>query len=476
MICIRGLLVVISAVIFLILDQTAQAAPDRIALVIGNGKYVNTNTLPNPPNDARAVGKALTAVGFDVLQGIDLDRVAMENLLRKFLNKAVGAKVSLLFYAGHGLQVDGRNYLIPVDAKIESASDLNFGTVDLENILRSLDDPSRANIIILDACRDNPMARSFASHSRSATVEAGLAPYTSLGTGTLIVFSTAPGKVAGDGQGTNSPFTSSLVKYLGTPGLEVRQMLTRVRAEVASTTGDKQVPWDNSSLRGDVYLAGLLPATSAQVPQLATAIASPTVPGADIVTKPTGSKSAAPSLQPPAADAAQAWAVTKDTTSAAVLQDFIRQFGKTPYGSMARARLKELQLPVPKLPDKVAVAAPTAVTAPPTPAAPSLSGIWQVKRCSVNGRCFGIEKITLNQTANGQLTGEWNPADTVFTYNVKGKIDGGRVTLTSENTMVDYNFHLVLRAASGPQSQMEGTCAKRHIVVDEEYTVVMTKM
>jgi uncharacterized caspase-like protein len=165
--------------------------------------------------------------------------------------------VALLFYAGHGLQVDGRNYLVPVDAKLETASDLNFGTVDLDRILASLEDPARANIVILDACRDNPLARSFAAKTRSAAVGAGLAAYTSLGTGTLIAFSTAPGKVAADGEGANSPFTQGLIKYLRTPGLEVRQMLTRVRNDVAKATGEKQVPWDNSSLRGDVYLAGL---------------------------------------------------------------------------------------------------------------------------------------------------------------------------------------------------------------------------
>jgi len=127
--------------------------------------------------------------------------------------------VALLFYAGHGLQVDGRNYVIPVDAKIETATDLNFGTVDLDKILASLDDPARANIIILDACRDNPLARSFAARTRSASVGSGLAAYTALGTGTLIAFSTAPGKVAEDGGAATSPFTTSLIRHIATPGI-----------------------------------------------------------------------------------------------------------------------------------------------------------------------------------------------------------------------------------------------------------------
>lgn len=238
-------------------------AADRVALVIGNGKYAHTAELPNPPNDAQVVAAALKEIGFDVETGIDLGYDAMQRVLRSFLTKSAKARVALFYYAGHGIQSNGRNYLIPVDAKLSSASDLNFGTVELDKILASLDEPQRASIIILDACRDNPLARSFALASRSASVGSGLAAYTALGTGSLIVFATAPGKVALDGRGKNSPFTESLVKHLRTPGLEVRQMLTRVRNDVAKATDDRQIPWDNSSLRGDVYLAGTPSASGA---------------------------------------------------------------------------------------------------------------------------------------------------------------------------------------------------------------------
>ena len=231
-------------------------ASERVALVIGNGNYANAGVLPNPPNDAQAVASALRDVGFDVAFGRDLDRSAMERLLRDFLRKAATAKVALLFYAGHGLQVDGRNYLVPVDAKVETASDLGFETVELDKILGNLEDAARATIVILDACRDNPLTRSIAARSRSTSVGAGLAAYSTLGTGTLIAFATAPGKVALDGTGKNSPFTQGLVKHLRTPGLEVRAMLTRVRADVMAATSNKQLPWDNSSLMGEVYLAG----------------------------------------------------------------------------------------------------------------------------------------------------------------------------------------------------------------------------
>ena len=251
---------IIICVLFVAVQLGAALAGERVALVIGNSKYAHTSKLANPANDARAIADALEDIGFEVLSGIDLGHDTMRSKLQDFLNKASKARISLLFYAGHGIQVNGQNYLIPVDAKLSSASDLNFGTVELNRVLASLDDPTRANIIILDACRNNPMARSFASKTRSASVGTGLAGYTSLGTGSLIAFATAPGKVAADGLGKNSPFTMSLIKHLRTPGLEVRQMLTRVRNEVAKLTGDKQIPWDNSSLRGDVYLTGKIEA------------------------------------------------------------------------------------------------------------------------------------------------------------------------------------------------------------------------
>jgi hypothetical protein len=232
------------------------SAQERVALVIGNGNYANVAPLANPANDARAVAASLRDIGFDVSEGLDLGRGQMEDHIRAFLNRAASAKVALLYYAGHGMQIDGRNYLVPVDAKLQTLNDVTFGTVELDRVLSGLNDPSRASIVVLDACRDNPMARVFAG-TRSAAVGTGLAAYTTVGTGTLIAYSTAPGKVAADGHRGNSPFSEAFAKHLRAPGLEVRQLLTRVRNEVAAETGEAQVPWDTSSLRGDVYLAGL---------------------------------------------------------------------------------------------------------------------------------------------------------------------------------------------------------------------------
>jgi hypothetical protein len=239
------------------LSPGPQGLKSRVALVIGNGAYVNAGPLPNPANDARAVAGVLREMGFDVSEGVNLDHRSQERLVRDFLRKAATAGIALLFYAGHGMQVDGKNYLVPVDAKLTARTDLSFETLELDKIIAGLDDESRTNILILDACRDNPLAKNFArTASRSASSPAGLAPVSNVGSGTLIAYATAPDQVALDGDTGNSPFTAALIKHLRTPGLEVRQMLTRVRAEVIAATQRKQVPWDKSSLLGDVYLAG----------------------------------------------------------------------------------------------------------------------------------------------------------------------------------------------------------------------------
>src|SRR5215831_13472820 len=143
----------------------AAAAEDRVALVVGNGKYIGANPLPNAVNDARVMAQALRDIGFVVADGFDLGRDGMERQVREFLRKSESARVALFFYAGHGLEVDGRNYLLPVDARLEAVSDLSFETVGLDNVLENLDGKSRTNIIILDACRNNPFVQRLASRS-----------------------------------------------------------------------------------------------------------------------------------------------------------------------------------------------------------------------------------------------------------------------------------------------------------------------
>ncbi|MBR0826126.1 caspase family protein [Bradyrhizobium manausense] len=245
------------------------ASPDsasrgkRMALVIGNGAYTHVKALPNPSNDARAVAKSLRDIGFAVTEGVDLDRAKMQKMTRDFLRDAAQAQLAVVYYAGHGVQIDGRNYLIPVDVELKSGASMTASMIDMDTIMAGLDDHVRTNILVFDACRNNPIAPQVAAAGTNRAIEgaSGLAAPTSLGSGatlgagTLIAFATAPGQVALDGEGANSPFSAALSRHIGTPGLEVQQMLTRVRAEVVSGTKNKQVPWSNSSLLGEVYLA-----------------------------------------------------------------------------------------------------------------------------------------------------------------------------------------------------------------------------
>jgi tetratricopeptide (TPR) repeat protein len=244
--------------------ETADAGR-RVALVIGNGAYKAAGALENPAKDAGAIAKSLKTMGYEVSEGIDLNRADMTKLIGTFLRNATNAKIAVLFYAGHGIQIDGKNYLLPVDARIANGAELTADMTDLDTILAGLDDQIRTNIVILDACRDNPTAESVtkvAGVSRSVAVRSGLAAPAglgkgaTLGAGTLLAFATAPGQVALDGDGDNSPFSAALSRHISTPGLEIQQVLTRVRAEVVAATKSKQVPWSNSSLLGEVFLVG----------------------------------------------------------------------------------------------------------------------------------------------------------------------------------------------------------------------------
>jgi len=227
----------------------------RVALVIGNGAYTNVTALTNPPNDARDMSNTLRDLGFKVIEGYNLDSTKMRGKIEEFGAAMPGAGVTLFYYAGHGMQVAGKNYLIPVDARLEHPSSLGLEAIEVSTVISDMETEKRINLVFLDACRDNPLSRSLARSmgtSRSASVGQGLAQLNA-GIGTLITFATSPDTVALDGAGRNSPFTTALLKHIRTPGLEVRTMLTRVRADVIKATNEQQVPWDHSSLTGEFY-------------------------------------------------------------------------------------------------------------------------------------------------------------------------------------------------------------------------------
>jgi len=241
-------------------------AASRVALVIGNSEYLHEPRLENPANDADDMAAVLRELGFRVIEGRDVDRAALDSKLREFIESADGADIALLFYAGHGMQIDGRNFLIPVDAKLERRSALDFEVLDIDRVTAEMAAAAKTSLIFLDACRDNPLVAGLAAQSgRSIGAQRGLTPPTDTGAGTLIALSTSPGKVARDGEGRNSPFTAALLRHIRTPGLEIKTLMTRVRSEVATATRDEQIPWDTESLRTEVYLA---PADSKAPPAL----------------------------------------------------------------------------------------------------------------------------------------------------------------------------------------------------------------
>jgi len=231
-------------------------AEKRVALVVGNSAYKQANPLANPVNDASEIASALKASGFDVILGVDLDKRTFDTKVRDFAELLESADVAIFFYAGHGLQVAGRNYLIPVDARLAGERDLDFDAENLDFILKQMElgRADKTNIVFLDACRDNPFAQNLARSmgTRSASIGKGLAQVDT-GVGTFIAYSTQPGNVALDGKGKNSPFTAALAKHVREPGRDLTSVMIEVRKDVLAATDGKQVPWDHSALTGEFY-------------------------------------------------------------------------------------------------------------------------------------------------------------------------------------------------------------------------------
>jgi formylglycine-generating enzyme required for sulfatase activity len=290
----------------------AALAQKRVALVIGNSAYKYAGELPNPKNDAADISAVFRKLGFQVVDGIDLDKTAFDRKVRDFATALQGAEVGVFFYAGHGMQVGGQNYLVPIDAELSSEAALDFEMVRLDLVHRSMERETQTNIIFLDACRNNPLERSLrrAMGTRSAAIGRGLAAVES-GIGSLISFSTQPGNVAADGTGPNSPFASALVRHLSDPD-DLGAILIAVRNDVMQATQRQQVPWEHSALTGRFYFSRTVASDPVKV---------------------------GPGRQ---SEAAEAWAAVKDSTNVAVLAAYIARYKETFYAELARARIEEL--------------------------------------------------------------------------------------------------------------------------------------
>ncbi|MBV9561303.1 MAG: caspase family protein [Bradyrhizobium sp.] len=314
----------------LAVGSTAARADRRIAFVVGNGAYKNVTPLPNPPEDAKAMAGVLRNVGFEVVEGSNLTRDAMTSKLLEFGKKSQGADIAVFYYAGHGIAVDGTNYLLPVDADIKSEMDVKLGSaINVDLTLDQTLSGAKVKLVFLDACRDNPFAAKIKANAgtRGVSVQQGLAEMKS-GEGTLIAFATGPGQTALDGpEGTHSPFTRALIDNVAKPGLEIQQAMTEVRAEVNEQTNKGQLPWGHTNLIGTVYLNPAAPTTAA-------GDAAP----------PAASAPAPASVKPETADVElEFWRSVKGSNKQEELNAYLAAYPNGQFKSLALARLAELQ-------------------------------------------------------------------------------------------------------------------------------------
>jgi uncharacterized caspase-like protein len=353
----------------------AQQAEQRVALVIGNAAYQD-QPLKNPVNDARLMAAKLRELGFDVILRENATREAMGTAVRDFTRKLSSGVVALVYYAGHGIQSRGRNYLIPVGANLGAESDLRFQAVDIGALTEELEQgQARVSLVILDACRNNPFEKKLRGAGRGlVAIDAAR--------GGLIAYATAPGAVAADGDGDNGPYTEELVKAMSVPNLKVEEVFKRVTAAVEQRTAGQQTPWISSSLRGDFIFNMRASPTPVAVTPAPTPPAPSAVGGAD--------------------SELLFWKSAQSSNRVEEYEAYLKQFPQGLFASLARLRVAELEKAA-RAP-KVAAAPPAATPAPaPAPAAPALGfvpprpieGLYKVTGVNPNGAAYtGTVRIT----------------------------------------------------------------------------------
>ena len=319
--------------------QKATNTEKRVALVIGNGRYTSGAALKNSTNDARDMASSLRGLGFEVIEKRDVTQKEMNRAIIEFGNKLTPDTVALFYFAGHGMQVRGKNYLLPVDAQIGNESTVRAETVDVDTVLDQLG-ASPLNIVILDACRNNPFERKFRSTGGGlAQIDAPK--------GTLIAYATAPGHTAADGDGKNGLYTQELLKAMQQPGLTVEQVFKRVRSGVTRASNDQQTPWESSSLTGEFYFKA-----GTQVAQL----------GGSISTSGRSKEQIEDEL----------WDAIKNDDKVSVIEEYIKQYPKGRYLAQAKVRIAKLTAEARQPAPTVPVAAPS-VPQGTTSVAPTIS-------------------------------------------------------------------------------------------------------
>src|SRR6266508_3845660 len=305
----------LAAAAFLLVSGPA-FAEKRVALVLGNSAYRNVAPLTNPINDSAKIAATLKEAGFDVVDSRrDLPAAETRRALRDFADRARDADIAVVYYAGHGIEVDGSNYLIPVDARLERDTDVYDEALSLDRVLLAIEPAKKLRLVILDACRDNPFAKTMKRTVASRAIGQGLAKVEPTSPNVLIAYSAKAGSTAADGDGQNSPFTSALAHHIVTPGLDVRRAFGFVRDEVLKTTNNRQEPFVYGSLGGeDVPLVA--------APRAAAAAATP-----------------APSAQ---AEARRDYELALQIGNKSALNAFLAQYPDGFYASLAKLQLDKI--------------------------------------------------------------------------------------------------------------------------------------
>jgi uncharacterized caspase-like protein len=310
------------------LSFTTARAERRVALVVGNAGYQHATRLANPVNDARDMKVKLEALGFEVVQALDTTVDTFDAAVADFERKATGADLALFFYAGHGLQFSGVNYLLPIDVRIDNDSALRRRAVLAQEIIDKMERVAKASLVFLDACRNNTLLRdlerSLTEQTRNAASQRGLARMDPRGTNTLIAFATAPNEVAADGTGTrNSPFSTALLKHIDSANVSVQDMLTSVAGDVLRNTGQKQKPEVLSRLTRRIVLN-----------ERALVAVPPPSPSSPVAPAPVAASREA--------EASVAWGAVKDTCDRGRLLVFRLRYGETFFGDLAKQRLDQI--------------------------------------------------------------------------------------------------------------------------------------
>ena len=401
----RVMVSVLAGLLLAILTIPALAG-ERVALVIGNAQYAHARRLANPLNDAADIGTALARLGFAVTKLENTDYAVLRQGLQAFSLAASASEVAVVFYAGHGIEVDQRNFLVPVDARLASDQDVEFETVPLELVMRSVSRASGLRLVILDACRENPFAVSMQRSGATRAIGRGLARVEPAGE-TLVAYAAKEGTTADDGEGRNSPYSTALLRYLEEPGLELNLLFRKVRDAVLASTGGRQEPYTYGSLSSQgVYLTARLEPD----------------PRPSTVLPPSGDRPSSDRLTAEQLAAERLfWESVKDSEDAADIQAYLDKYPGGEYEALARNRLRRLRGSGP--------AADSAAVPPqaPLPAVPSLESVEAA---------LGLERserrlIQLGLAAEGFDPG---PTDGLFGRGTRGSIGRWQGSRRGEST------------------------------------------